>query len=140
LTIIQRDAPDFDEEAAMAHVQAMKEKPAETMACGCPSSMLRVFDAPPVQPVAPIHGAAPAGPAMSRLGQWPVQLRLLPPSGALYKDKHLVLVADCVAVAFPALHERLLAGNTMPSPARSWTNKRKRSRAWRLCSKTRSAA
>ncbi len=118
LTLIDREADDFDEEAAMAHVEAQKKADVEDMACGCPGSMLRVFDAPQGQIA--VAATTPEGkssitvhPLASALGQWPVQLRLLPPGGSLYKDKNLVLVADCVAVAFPDLHRKLIAGNTI---------------------------
>ncbi len=109
LTLIEREAPAFDESAVETHLkQQSGESSGETMACGCPSSMERMFDAP--QPIAAASGqAAP----VSQLTQWPVQLRLLPTVGPLYDNKSLLLLADCVAPAFPALHQDLIKGHTV---------------------------
>ncbi|RJO67098.1 MAG: 4Fe-4S dicluster domain-containing protein [Myxococcales bacterium] len=117
LTIIQREAVDFDEKAVETHLERLKHE-RETaqpepppMACGCPGSMLRVFEAEPAPKPA---AAAPSNaPAASALRQWPVQLKLLPTSGNLYDGKDVLLLADCVAVAYPDLHRKLIAGHTV---------------------------
>lgn len=70
---------------------------------------MRMFDpAPAEEPVAEV-GAPPR----SELTQWPVQLRLLPPFGPMWQDKEVVLLADCVAAAYPDLHRRLIRGKTI---------------------------
>ena len=47
----------------------------------------------------------------SRLGQWPVQLALLPVGGDIWQDADVLIAADCVGFALPDFHERLLAGD-----------------------------
>jgi hypothetical protein len=49
----------------------------------------------------------------SRLGQWPVQLALVPTGGAIWQDADVLIAADCVPTALPDFHERLLAGKTL---------------------------
>ena len=49
----------------------------------------------------------------SQLSHWPVQLTLVPPAGAMWKDADVLIAADCVAFAMPDFHERLLAGRAV---------------------------
>lgn len=105
ITIEERPADQFDEQAVEEHLQqtadAAVNKPA-----GCPGMMLRKLEQSGPQPAA----AGSEGSRPSRLGQWPVQLALLPPAGELWKDADVLIAADCVSVAMPDFHERLLAG------------------------------
>ena len=81
----------------------------EPLACGCPGSMLRQL-APKGNCADP---AAAGAPQPSRLGQWPVQLTLLPAAGPIWQDADVLISADCVAFAMGDFHERLLAGKTL---------------------------
>ena len=45
---------------------------------------------------------------MSRLGQWPVQLMLVPPDAPYFKDADLLIVADCVPFAYGNFHQDFL--------------------------------
>ena len=49
----------------------------------------------------------------TELTHWPVQLRLLPPTAPVFRGASLLLAADCVPVAFPNFHQKLLRGNTV---------------------------
>lgn len=49
----------------------------------------------------------------SALRQWPVQLNLVPLKAPFYDDADLLVVADCVPVAYPNLHSTLLKGKTI---------------------------
>ena len=42
--------------------------------------------------------------------QWPVQLNLVPVEAPFYEGVDLLVVADCVPVAYPELHETLMPG------------------------------
>lgn len=46
----------------------------------------------------------------SSLGQWPVQLALIPPHAPFLADADLVVCADCVPFAVPDFHSRYLEG------------------------------
>jgi ferredoxin len=73
---------------------------------GCPGARVMQFETEEV-PEAP-QPAAPAGKAVSRLRQWPVQITLVPSIAPFLQGADLVLVADCVPFAYPNLHEDFL--------------------------------
>ena len=50
---------------------------------------------------------------VSQLRQWPVQLHLLKPDAAYFKEADVVLVADCVAFSFADFHNRFLVDKTL---------------------------
>jgi len=52
----------------------------------------------------------PSGTIQSRLGNWPVQLMLVPPSAPFLKGAHVVVCADCVPFAFADFHRTYLDG------------------------------
>ncbi len=121
LTIEQRDADDFDEEAALAAVAARNAKEGVAApkqpehACptrpgapgGCPGSAARQFGGAGDTPV------APGAPRPSRLTHWPVQLHLISPAAPQYQGADVLVAADCVAFAHADFHEKLLAGRSL---------------------------
>lgn len=50
------------------------------------------------------------GRRQSQLKQWPVQLHLVPPTAPYFKNKDVVLAADCVAYAIADFHKDYLKG------------------------------
>lgn len=122
ITIEEREADAFDEVAVEAHLDkapiaeqvapAPAPAPAPT-ACGCPGAMARSLQ--PNEHTASAAGIAgeKTGSAPSHLSHWPVQLTLLPPQGPLWEDADVLIAADCVAVALPELHARLIKGRTV---------------------------
>ena len=83
----------------------MAQPPAEAP-CGCPGTLARAL-APQAEP-----NEKPAA-QTSQLSHWPVQLTLVPPSGAMWNDADVLIAADCVAFAMPDFHQRLLAGRAV---------------------------
>jgi len=104
ITIEERPADEFDEVAVNA-ARAVAPEPAE-LPCGCPGTMARTLS-PPAAPT------EQPGARRSQLSHWPVQLTLVPPSGAMWNDADVLIAADCVAFAMPDFHERLLAGRAV---------------------------
>ncbi|MFX0091396.1 MAG: ATP-binding protein, partial [Candidatus Hodarchaeota archaeon] len=49
----------------------------------------------------------------SQLQHWPVQLRLVNPNASFFKDSDLLIVADCVPVAFADFHQTFLKDKTV---------------------------
>ncbi len=123
ITIERREAEAFDEEAvgkvAAAGDKTGGEAKADSKSLqinvfeGCPGTMARKLS--PAGQVGGSDGAvAAAGPARtSRLGQWPVQLALVPVAGPIWQDADVLIAADCVGFALPDFHERLLVGKTL---------------------------
>ncbi len=132
IIIEERPAEEFDEDAVKRHSIAESAENAEGVereTCataleayahggpdapgGCPGMRLRQLS--PAQPAPGAQGPGGAGgPApASRLGQWPVQLSLVPVTGSIWQDADVLIAADCVGFALPDFHERLLAGKTL---------------------------
>ena len=114
LQVIEREADEFDEEAVERHLEAIgqtEEAAEQTMACGCPSTQIRSFEADKACPMsAPAVGA---GRSESALTHWPIQIRLTPPTAPFLKGADLLVLADCVAGAYPGLHKDLMVGRVV---------------------------
>ena len=103
LRIVEREAEPFDHRAVEEHLKRLQaEARSFELACGCPGSQVREFSAKPAGPS--------AGHIPSALTQWPVQIRLVPPTAPFLRGADLLIAADCVPVAYPELHTRLLPG------------------------------
>ncbi|MCP3876588.1 MAG: 4Fe-4S ferredoxin [Desulfobacteraceae bacterium] len=117
LKIIEREADDFDEEAveALLEKQKAEKKPAEPVACGCPSSAMKTF--PVAGAAEPCgcsnHASVQTSGGRSSLGHWPVQIKLVPAGAPFLKDADLVIAADCVPVAYPTFHADFLKGKAV---------------------------
>ncbi|UCH34062.1 MAG: 4Fe-4S binding protein [Armatimonadota bacterium] len=114
LSIEMRVADEFDAAAVEHHQarirQAEAEHPApspEPLACGCPGSMAETIQTH--ESARPGACAAPT----SQLGNWPVQIHLLPIEAPFYRGAHLLLAADCVPFAYAGFHQELLSGRTL---------------------------
>ena len=110
LRIVTREAPAFDEAAALAAKAAREGRPAGTAAGhGCPGSTSRrltpLLSAQNAQ-------AAPASPdaLQARTATWPLQLRLVTPSAPYLRGARLLLAADCAGFCLPDLHRHWLDG------------------------------
>lgn len=113
LQIIEREAEAFDEAAVEAHLEACKSEAhaeVKSMPCGCPSTRIQTFNPCPSTRVK--QQPAQGGQA-SALSHWPVQIRLIPPNAPFLKGADLLVVADCVPVAFPSLHHDFMQGKAV---------------------------
>jgi len=53
------------------------------------------------------YGAPQAGP-VSRLAQWPAQIRLVPVNAPFFDDARLLIAADCAAYAYYSFHDAFM--------------------------------
>ena len=124
MKIIERTAADFDETAVEKHLAAIPEKaaPEPAMACGCPSQQIQSFSSPcacsgnagiSTTPPAVGRASGPASGQSSALSHWPIQIRLIPAHAPFLKNADLLVLADCAAVAYPALHADLMTGKVV---------------------------
>jgi len=100
ITFETREAPAYDEAAVKAAKAVREETPHQ-----CPGSAVREMSRETSAP-------APAGeaPAVSRLAQWPCQIKLVPTSAPFFKDARLLIAADCTAYAYARVHEDFMRG------------------------------
>ena len=98
LRLVEREAPEFDEEAALA-AKAKRDgtaQPHRPHGGGCPGSMARTFT--------PLTGGpatmAPAGSQdlRAQVPTWPIQLRLVPPTACPKLEDNEVLVERLTAI------------------------------------------
>ncbi len=90
ITFVERETAAYDREAVM--------KAKASPAGGCPGSAAREIKAP-----------GEPGRA-SCLSQWPVQIKLAPPSAPYYGGCRLLIAADCTAYAYAAFHRDYMDG------------------------------
>lgn len=108
ITIEEREAEDFNEAAVEEHLHG--EEVEEKIPCGCPSANIARF----VRETATTASVElkPEATTVSRLGHWPVQLALVPPTAPFLKGADLVLSAHCVPFAYAGFHQDFLGDNT----------------------------
>ena len=104
ITFEEREAPEYD--AAAVKKAREDKKMNETKHAGCPGSAAAQFE----------RGEAPAAPAaakpVSRLAQWPCQIKLVPTRAPFFDGAKLLIAADCTAYAYANLHEDFMRGKT----------------------------
>jgi Pyruvate/2-oxoacid:ferredoxin oxidoreductase delta subunit len=110
LRIVEREVDDFDEAAVeelLSRKKAAAPEPMVPPPGGCPSARLQTFkgQTPCQSANLPIVNV---GSEDSGLSHWPVQIRLVPPSAPFLKNADLLVVADCVPVAYPSFHQDFL--------------------------------
>jgi ferredoxin len=121
LKIIEREADEFDEEAVEELLEKKKqEAPTEQAPAftgGCPSARLQSFGTPEPAATAPpradLSASEAAGLEQSALSHWPVQIMLVPPTAPFLKGANLLVLADCVPVAFPTVHRDFIKGKAV---------------------------
>ena len=132
ITFEEREAPAYDEAAVKAAQQEEKpvtieeimqiedeaERKAEMMAHlktggahpagGCPGSRMMQFKRE--EETARLEDPAAGFRQVSRLAQWPCQIKLLPTKAGFYNGAKLLIAADCTAYAYANMHEDFMKG------------------------------
>lgn len=99
----EREAPAYDAEAVKAAQEARKTEAEQPLPCGCPGTQSKRISRP-----APEESAVPGAPVVSRLSQWPVQIKLAPVNAPWFDGADLLIAADCTAYAYGDFHNRFI--------------------------------
>ena len=99
ITFEEREAPAYDEAAVLASKQ---QKAAGHT--GCPGMQMRQMNRTVTEQV------PTAVPVSSQLGQWPCQIKLVPPKAPYFSGAKLLLAADCTAYAYANIHRDFMKG------------------------------
>ena len=103
ITFVEREAKAYDKNAVEANMAA-KKSPADKLPCGCPGTQARGI----TRGAEAQESAACSAQTVSRLSQWPVQIRLAPVNAPYFNGAKLLVAADCTAFARADFHERFI--------------------------------
>lgn len=95
----EREAPAYDE-AAVQQVKLKKQNGA--LPCGCPGTQSKS-----IKRTEDLHEASDET-SVSRLSQWPVQIKLVPVNAPYFEGANLLIAADCTAYAYGNFHEKFI--------------------------------
>ena len=98
ISFVEREAAAYDEAAVLAN----KQKKAASVHHVCPGKQMRSF--------APSQELVSTARPVSRLSQWPVQIKLVPTKAPFFQGAKLLIAADCTAYAYAAFHEEFIKG------------------------------
>jgi Fe-S-cluster-containing hydrogenase component 2 len=112
ISIIEREAAPYDEQAVKARGEKEKRQP-DRLPCGCPGTFSAVIERKHGETLnkkeeskenTGITGAD------SCLRQWPVQIKLAPINAPYFNGAKLLVAADCTAYARNGFHEEFMRG------------------------------
>lgn len=109
ISFAEREAAAYDEAAVLENkrkkMQEKMQKEGMSLHTGCPGTRSRIIEH------AESVSTASNTEAVSRLSQWPVQIKLVPVSAPYFDGAKLLIAADCTAYAYAAFHERFIKGH-----------------------------
>ena len=106
ITFEEREAPAYDEEKVKAAIEAKASSGGKGFVCpGSAAGRLERGTAD-----AGSDEAAPSAGAVSRLAQWPCQIKLVPERAPFFDGAKLLIAADCTAYAYARMHEDFMKG------------------------------
>ena len=106
ITFEEREAPEYDEKAVQEAKErkAMDEMKHMHHEGRCPGSRVARFEHSEEETPASM------GKLVSRLGQWPCQIKLVPTQAPFFEGAKLLIAADCTAYAYANMHEDFMKG------------------------------
>lgn len=105
ITFEEREAPAYDEKAVKEAQRAKAEGKVHAHS-GCPGSKIMQLKRQTEQN----EGETTAYKPLSRLQNWPVQIKLAPIEAPYFDGAKLLIAADCTAYAYASMHEDFMKG------------------------------
>lgn len=108
----EREALAYDEAAvqqAKAEQKMRQQMTQHAAHQGCPGSRFMQLERKALETQESVQPAS-SGRPVSRLNQWPCQIKLLPTKAPFYDGAKLLIAADCTAYAYANLHEDFMKG------------------------------
>lgn len=100
ITFTEREAAAYNEEAVRAN---KADGVQNTLPCGCPGTQSKM-----IRRVEDAAARTDTEPVLSRLSQWPVQIKLVPVNAPYFDNANLLIAADCTAYAYGDFHNRFI--------------------------------
>ncbi len=118
ITFEEREAPAYDEAAVKASQEKKENKDMnefnhemhEHHEGGCPGSRTMTIEQVEESVEEKNRGNNATYRPVSRLMQWPCQIKLLPTQAPFYDGAKLLIAADCTAYAYASMHEDFMKG------------------------------
>lgn len=101
ITFVEREAAEYDEEAVK---ERMQKNEGQKVPCSCPGTQAKKINAGltnEVKEQTSVHHE-------SKLGQWPVQIKLVPVNAPYFDNADLLIAADCTAYAYADFHNKFM--------------------------------
>lgn len=103
----EREAAGYDELAVQENmknkqIEKQTEKQTEKHTFTCPGTQSRLLHKATEQKEVEVHDS------VSRLAQWPVQIKLVPINAPYFNDANLLIAADCAAYAYADFHNHYM--------------------------------
>lgn len=105
ITFVEREAAAYDEQAVKANME--KKAKSTKLPCGCPGSQSKSLHRENADTA---EICSPKSVQVSRLQQWPVQIKLAPINAPYFSGAKLLIAADCTAYAYANFHEDFIKG------------------------------
>ena len=104
----EREAPEYDHEAVKKAQETKKMEEMKRMhhEGGCPGSKMMKFEHNREDAETQVPCAKP----VSRLAQWPCQIKLVPTQAPFFDGAKLLIATDCTAYAYANMHEDFMRG------------------------------
>jgi ferredoxin len=97
----EREAAEFDEEAVIKNTE---NKQKQNLAFGCPGTQAKNLERNIINEIK----ADTSAPVQTHLKQWPVQIKLIPPTAPYLNNAQLLIAADCTAYAYGNFHSEFM--------------------------------
>ena len=107
IAFVEREAAAYDEKAVLENRQRKMRKEGMTLPCGCPGTQSKTIRRAEREDEEPSYMNTKP---VSRLSQWPVQIKLVPVNAPYFDGAKLLIAADCTAYACAAFHEEFIRG------------------------------
>lgn len=99
ITFEEREAPAYNEAAVLA---AKAKKSVGVLPCGCPGTQSKAIKRADADDTCELTAS------ISRLSQWPVQIKLVPVNAPYFSGANLLIAADCTAYAYGGFHDKFI--------------------------------